>query len=165
MYNADEEAKDITQGRAKVLGSKCEAARLFDLSDGDKTPWHITNMQTTRADGMFQLPGFSTEGAPPSLVIHSNPGVEEPRITKALIANVVCEATAEQLALYKDSPYLKDGFVNARNCVSLSLSLSLSRTRRRLRSKSKSETKSKRDRERERERERESGIFVCSSLE
>ena len=76
LYNYDEEGKDTNVARIKVLGSfaLCNSKfnRVFQITDGDHPPFHVTNGLTTRADGRFVIPPF---------LIHSRPGNEKPELS------------------------------------------------------------------------------------
>ena len=91
LYNYDEGGKDTNVARTKVLGSfaLCNSKfnRVFQITDGDHPPFHVTNGLTTRADGRFVIPPF---------LIHSRPGNEKPELSDGDvkgIARVVGRAT------------------------------------------------------------------------
>ena len=76
LYNYDEEGKDTNVARIKVLGSfalcSSEFNRVFQITDGDHPPFHVTNGLTTRADGRFVIPPF---------LVHSRPGNDNPELS------------------------------------------------------------------------------------
>ena len=51
----------------------------FEDTDGDHTPFHVTNALTTCANGTTPIPPF---------LIHSNPGSKNPNITSKYAPNI-----------------------------------------------------------------------------
>ena len=83
----DEMGSDTNKGRKKVIAGKhamLDALRhIFDDTDGDNNPFHVTNCLTTRADGKLPIPPYVGHSAPTS-----NADVE-PKLTAAIYTNIL----------------------------------------------------------------------------
>ena len=83
LYNMDEVGNDTNKSRASVVGSRDQQhdglRHVFEETDGDNNPFHVTACVTTC--------GAGTTRTPPMLG-HSNPGSKakdrEPKITNRL---------------------------------------------------------------------------------
>ena len=80
LYNMDEVGNDTNKSRARVVGSReqqCDGLRhVFEETDGDNNPFHVTACVTTCAKGTTKIP---------VVLGHSNPSSKakdrEPKMT------------------------------------------------------------------------------------
>ena len=95
-YNYDEEGKDSNAARRKVIGDfallgKSHFRRVFEITDGDKIPFHVTNGMTTRADGRFVISPY---------LVHSAPGTDDPALSEEHVS--IGNGTGESRRTFRD---------------------------------------------------------------
>ena len=79
IYNMDEVGCDSNKARVTKVMRDDQLFHNFEDTDGDHTPFHVTNALTTCANGTTPIPPF---------LIHSNPGSKNPNITSKYAPNI-----------------------------------------------------------------------------
>ena len=82
IYNMDEVGCDSNKARVTKVMRDDQLFHNFEDTDGDHTPFHVTNALTTCANGTTPIPPF---------LIHSNPTSKAhglPKVTKRCVPNI-----------------------------------------------------------------------------
>ena len=79
IYNANEYSTNTYDHRKKTIGLASKFGRAFQITPGGdgRMPFHITNMITSCASGIYAVPIEGVEGAPPPMSIHACSGSPE----------------------------------------------------------------------------------------